>query len=124
MIAEKLSSALDVFAVKSPALIGVDISSTSIKLVELGGSPKALKIQRLAIRDVPQATPESPANDNPQAHAGLPVVFVRNTGIMGEKFIAVDLGFFVCVQGFPEAFFGIRTHLLVMPAVLYLFHRS
>ena len=42
MIAEKLSSALDIFTAKSPSLIGVDISSTSIKLVELVDAGKGV----------------------------------------------------------------------------------
>src|SRR5512147_1756786 len=43
MIAEKFASALDIFTVKSPALIGVDISSTSIKLVELSDAGKGVR---------------------------------------------------------------------------------
>ena len=42
MVAENLSSALDFFKTKAPSLIGADISSTAIKLVELtavGRSP-------------------------------------------------------------------------------------
>ena len=35
MLAEKFSGALDVFKTKAPTLIGVDVASTSIKLVEL-----------------------------------------------------------------------------------------
>src|SRR5438445_1593177 len=50
MIAEKLGSALDIFTVKSPALIGVDISSTSIKLVELSDMGKGVhRLERYAI---------------------------------------------------------------------------
>ena len=35
MLAEKLGPVMDLFKTKAPPLIGVDISSTSIKLVEL-----------------------------------------------------------------------------------------
>jgi len=35
MLAEKLNSAMDLFKTKSPTLIGIDIASTSLKLVEL-----------------------------------------------------------------------------------------
>ena len=41
MLAEKLNSVLDTFKTKHPALIGVDISSTAIKLVELVQTGKA-----------------------------------------------------------------------------------
>ena len=55
MIAEKLSSALDVFTVKSPALIGVDISSTSIKLVELSDMGKGVhRLERYIVETLPK----------------------------------------------------------------------
>jgi type IV pilus assembly protein PilM len=55
MIAEKLSSALDVFTVKSPALIGVDISSTSIKLVELSDMGKGVhRLERYIVEALPK----------------------------------------------------------------------
>ena len=55
MIAEKLSSALDIFTVKSPALIGVDISSTSIKLVELSESGKGVRrLERYVVESLPK----------------------------------------------------------------------
>jgi type IV pilus assembly protein PilM len=50
MLAERLSSLLDSFKTKSPALIGVDISSTAIKLVELAQTGKdAYRLERYAI---------------------------------------------------------------------------
>ena len=55
MIAEKLASALDIFTVKSPALIGVDISSTSIKLVELADAGNgAYRLERYAVETLPK----------------------------------------------------------------------
>src|SRR5215468_2285724 len=55
MIAEKLASALDIFTVKSPALIGVDISSTSIKLVELSDAGKGVRrLERYVIEALPK----------------------------------------------------------------------
>ncbi len=55
MIAEKLSSALDIFSVKSPALVGVDISSTSIKLVELADAGKGLRrLDRYVVEALPK----------------------------------------------------------------------
>ncbi len=48
--AEGLSAVLDIFKTKSPALIGVDIASTSIKLVELTQTGKgAYRLERYAI---------------------------------------------------------------------------
>ena len=50
MLAEKLSSILDTFKTKYPSLIGVDISSTAIKLVELAETGKgAYRLERYAI---------------------------------------------------------------------------
>jgi len=50
MLAEKLNSLLDTFKTKYPSLIGVDISSTAIKLVELAETGKgAYRLERYAI---------------------------------------------------------------------------
>jgi type IV pilus assembly protein PilM len=50
VLTEKLGSTLDLFKAKSPSLIGIDISSTSIKLVELGEAGKgAYRLERYAI---------------------------------------------------------------------------
>jgi type IV pilus assembly protein PilM len=50
MLADKLNSVLDAFKTKYPALIGVDISSTAIKLVELVEAGKgAYRLERYAI---------------------------------------------------------------------------
>jgi type IV pilus assembly protein PilM len=50
MLAEKLSSLLDTFKTKTPSLIGVDISSTGIKLVELVETGKgAYRLERYVI---------------------------------------------------------------------------
>jgi len=50
MLAEKLNSVLDTFKTKHPALIGVDISSTALKLVELAQTGKATyRLERYAI---------------------------------------------------------------------------
>ena len=55
MIAEKLGSALDFFTTKSPALIGVDISSTSIKLVELADAGKGVvRLERYVVESLPK----------------------------------------------------------------------
>jgi len=50
MLADKLNSVLDAFKTKYPALIGVDVSSTAIKLVELAEAGKgAYRLERYAI---------------------------------------------------------------------------
>src|SRR5262245_53560238 len=50
MLAEKLNSILDTFKTKYPSLIGVDISSTAIKLVELIESGRgAYRLERYVI---------------------------------------------------------------------------
>jgi len=50
MLAEKLNSILDTFKTKYPTLIGVDISSTAIKLVELAETGKGTyRLERYAI---------------------------------------------------------------------------
>src|SRR5690349_22760391 len=55
MLAEKLSSTLDLFKTKSPTLIGVDIASTSLKLVELSEAGKGVyKLERYAIEPLPK----------------------------------------------------------------------
>jgi type IV pilus assembly protein PilM len=55
MIAEKLTSALNILSAKSPALLGVDISSTSIKLVELVDAGKGVhRLERYVIETLPK----------------------------------------------------------------------
>src|SRR5262245_27118472 len=55
MLGEKLNSALDVFKTKAPSLIGVDISSTSIKLVELSRAGSgAHRLERYTIEPLPR----------------------------------------------------------------------
>src|SRR6476469_3879335 len=55
MLAENLSSALDLFQTKSPSLIGVDIASTSLKLVELSDAGKGLyRLERYVIEPLPK----------------------------------------------------------------------
>ena len=50
MLADKFSSVLEAFKTKYPALIGVDVSSTAIKLVELAEAGKgAYRLERYAI---------------------------------------------------------------------------
>jgi type IV pilus assembly protein PilM len=50
MLAEKLNSLLDTFKTNYPALIGIDISSTALKLVELVEAGKgAYRLERYAI---------------------------------------------------------------------------
>ena len=50
MLAENIGSALDLFKTKSPSLVGVDIASTSLKLVELSESGKGTyRLERYAI---------------------------------------------------------------------------
>jgi len=62
MLAEKFGSALDVFKTKSPSLIGVDIASTSIKLIELSQTGKGtFKLERYAIESTLEATGGSTA---------------------------------------------------------------
>jgi type IV pilus assembly protein PilM len=55
MLAEKLNSALDLFKTKAPALIGVDIASTSLKLVELSETGKgSYRLERYVIEPLPK----------------------------------------------------------------------
>src|SRR5512143_4241812 len=55
MLAEQLNSALDLFKTKAPALIGVDISSTSLKLVELTETGKdAYRLERYVVEALPR----------------------------------------------------------------------
>ena len=50
MLSDKLSSALDLFKTKSPSLIGVDIASTSIKMIEFAVDELADKLDRQVLR--------------------------------------------------------------------------
>src|SRR3954451_14337974 len=55
MLAENLTSALDLFKTKAPALIGIDIASTSLKLVELSDAGKgAYRLERYTIEPLPK----------------------------------------------------------------------
>src|SRR5438874_7115349 len=55
MVAESLSSPLDIFKTKAPSLVGIDISSTSVKLVELSDAGKAgFRLERDAIEPLPK----------------------------------------------------------------------
>ena len=57
MVAENLAAALDFFKTKSPSLIGVDIASTSIKLIELSQTGKGTyRLERYAIEPLPKET--------------------------------------------------------------------
>jgi type IV pilus assembly protein PilM len=57
MVAENLSTAFDFLKTKSPSLIGVDIASTSIKLVELSQTGKGIyRLERYAIEPLPKDT--------------------------------------------------------------------
>lgn len=57
MLSEKFAPLLDVFQTRAPTLIGVDISSTSIKLVELAEAGKgAYRLDRYAIEPLPKDT--------------------------------------------------------------------
>ena len=50
MVSENLSSALDFFKTKTPSLVGTDISSTAVKLVELSAVGKGtFRLERYAI---------------------------------------------------------------------------
>jgi type IV pilus assembly protein PilM len=55
MLAETLSSALESFRSRSPSLIGVDIASTSLKLVELSDAGKGTyRLERYVIEPLPK----------------------------------------------------------------------
>src|SRR5437773_6142791 len=55
MVAESLSSVLDIFKAKTPSLVGIDISSTSVKMVELSDAGKAgFRLERYAIEPLPK----------------------------------------------------------------------
>jgi len=57
MLAEKFSGVLEVFKTKAPTLIGVDVASTSIKLVELAESGKgAYRLERYTIEPLGKDT--------------------------------------------------------------------
>jgi type IV pilus assembly protein PilM len=55
MVAETLSSALDFFKTKSPSVIGIDIASTSLKLVEIAEAGKGTyRLERYAVEPLPK----------------------------------------------------------------------
>ena len=55
MLADQLSFTFDVFKTRSPALLGVDIASTSIKMVELADAGKGLyRLERYVIEPIPR----------------------------------------------------------------------
>src|SRR3954471_20212984 len=55
MVAGTLNSAFDLFKTKAPALIGVDISSTAIKLVELSRAGNGThRLERYTIEPLPK----------------------------------------------------------------------
>ena len=55
MVAENLSSALDIFKTKAPSLIGTDVSSTAVKMVELSSLGRgAFRLERYAIEPLPR----------------------------------------------------------------------
>jgi len=55
MVAENLSSALDFFKTKAPSLVGTDISSTAVKLVELTAVGRGtFRLERYAIEPLPR----------------------------------------------------------------------
>jgi type IV pilus assembly protein PilM len=55
MLAEKLGPVLDIFRSAPPSLIGVDIGSTSIKLVELAAAGKgAFRLERYVVESLPR----------------------------------------------------------------------
>ena len=57
MLAEKFSGVLEVFKTKAPTLIGVDVASTSIKLVELSEAGKGTyRLERYTIEPLPKDT--------------------------------------------------------------------
>ena len=57
MLAEKFATVTDFFKTKSPSLIGVDIASTSIKLIELAQTGKGtFRLERYAIEPLPKDT--------------------------------------------------------------------
>ena len=57
MLAENFSGVLEVFKTKAPTLIGVDVASTSIKLVELAEAGKgAYRLERYAIEPLGKDT--------------------------------------------------------------------
>ena len=57
MLAENFSGVLEVFKTKAPTLIGVDVASTSIKLVELAESGKgAYRLERYTIEPLGKDT--------------------------------------------------------------------
>ena len=57
MLAENVTSVLDLFKTRPPSLIGVDIASTSLKLVELADAGKGLyRLERYVIEPLPKDT--------------------------------------------------------------------
>jgi type IV pilus assembly protein PilM len=57
MLAEKFSGVLEVFKTKAPTLIGVDVASTSIKLVEISEAGKgAYRLERYTIEPLGKDT--------------------------------------------------------------------
>ncbi len=55
MLPDSLASALDIFKTKVPALIGVDIASTAVKMVEISDAGKGTyRLERYAIEPLPK----------------------------------------------------------------------
>jgi type IV pilus assembly protein PilM len=55
MLAEKLGPVLDIFRSAPPSLVGVDVGSTSLKLVELAAAGKgAFRLERYVIESLPR----------------------------------------------------------------------
>jgi type IV pilus assembly protein PilM len=66
--------------------VGLDIGTRTIKVVEISGSPKAFRIQRLAIREVPRPP------DTPPAEGAEPFDLVAATaGVVREIFETLKL---------------------------------
>jgi len=55
MLAEKFSSVVSLFETKAPALVGVDISSSAVKMVELSAGGKGVyRLERYTIEPLPR----------------------------------------------------------------------
>ena len=69
------------FRRKSCSLLGVDIGSTTVKLVELGGPPNAPRLEGCAVAPLPEAAAGNAANN---ASNGNSVSNINDANVVGE----------------------------------------
>ena len=77
------------FRRKSCSLLGVDIGSTTVKLVELGGPPNAPRLEACAVAPLPKAAAGNTANN---AGNGNSASNINDANVVGEAIRAARRG--------------------------------